>query len=99
MKYINEFLHINKTKLFNIITDLMGVKKYEYNENTITVLDSMLKNNNTYMCTIEQEKFYKEFFNEADKVSLDSEPYINNELYKQMEQKFKDLDIYLGSVK
>ena len=99
MKYINEFLYINKTKLFNIITDLMGVKKYEYNENTIAVLDSILKNNNTYMCTIEQEKFYKEFFNEADKVSLDSEPYINNELYKQMEQKFKDLDIYLGSVK
>ena len=98
MRYISEFIHISKIKLYDIITTVTGNKIYKYNDNIVNVLNNILKNNNMNMCTVEQENFYKQFFEEANKVTTNESPYINTELYNNMEQKFKDLDIYLGGI-
>ena len=98
MRYISEFIHISKIKLYSIITTVTGNKIYKYNDNIVNVLNNILKNNNMNMCTVEQENFYKQFFEEANKVTTNESPYINTELYNNMEQKFKDLDIYLGGI-
>lgn len=98
MRYISEFIHISKIKLYSIITTVTGNKIYKYDDNIVSVLNNILKNNNMNMCTIEQENFYKQFFEEANKVTTNESPYINIGLYSNMEQKFKDLDIYLGGI-
>ena len=70
MRYISEFIHISKIKLYSIITTVTGNKIYKYDNNIVSILNNILKNNNMNMCTIEQEEFYKEFFKEANKVTI-----------------------------
>lgn len=98
MRNISEFIHINKIKLYNIITNITGNKIYKYDDNIINILNNIFKNNNIDMCTIKQEQFIQEFLEEANKITINSSPYIDIDLYNNMEQKFKDLDNYLGSI-
>ena len=75
--------------------DMNGDKDAIYHVNLIYLLDNVFTKNNLNYLSIEQERYMKTFFNEADIVTK-SLNQLEEDSFKDMTRVMKQLDNFLG---
>lgn len=98
MKITSEYKYINQIELYRIIVNIDNTINYVYDNTIVNLINSLLKNNNKLIGYDKHNEFILEFFNEAEKVTSNEEPYLLEEQYNLLDKKFKNLDEYLGSL-